>query len=348
MQRLSQKSNIDRFHRAFKLLGIDTDQLYATLEVNSDAMVKKPADISMALYFSLLNEAAKQSQRPFLGMEMALEPTLSEVLSEVGVLKYLIRNSKDLGMALLAISQFVTLISPGSYVGQSVRGNDTFLSYGFKNVPSAQCKQDVEATLVQFILMIKEILNDLNWLPKAIEFTHSMDAGVSISACPLATALHYDQAESGILFPSALLLESIPGADAELYAILEQQAKVREAETGHEAATILDRVSAVILANLEYGEISAEFIAKELGLSRRSLYRRLKENGTTFVTLHSQIVASLAREQLANSSVSVTELALALGYSDVTTFIRAFKRIVGVTPLNYRKQYFSASAPKVS
>ncbi|OUR91031.1 hypothetical protein A9Q81_18100, partial [Gammaproteobacteria bacterium 42_54_T18] len=69
------------------------------------------------------------------------------------------------------------------------------------------------------------------------------------------------------------------------------------------------------------------------------LNRRLKESGTTFNTLRENLVFHIAKESLCNSSVSITELAQMLGYSDSSAFNRAFKRMAKQRPLNYRKQH---------
>jgi len=73
-------------------------------------------------------------------------------------------------------------------------------------------------------------------------------------------------------------------------------------------------------------------VARELGLSERTLRRRLADEGTTFRRLLDEVRESLAVELLATGRLSVEEVALRLGYAEGSPFIVAFRRWTGVTP----------------
>ena len=68
-------------------------------------------------------------------------------------------------------------------------------------------------------------------------------------------------------------------------------------------------------------------------MSRRTLYRRLRDHDTTLNALRERVVLTVAREALAGTSITITRLAQNLGYSDLSAFDRAFKRLAGHTPL---------------
>ena len=73
-------------------------------------------------------------------------------------------------------------------------------------------------------------------------------------------------------------------------------------------------------------------VAGELGMSRRSLHRRLHEKGTSFRIIRSDIMIRAAKESLVSGSQSVTRLAQDLGCSDASAFNRFFLKRAGVTP----------------
>jgi len=79
-----------------------------------------------------------------------------------------------------------------------------------------------------------------------------------------------------------------------------------------------------------------ESIAAPLGLSRRSLQRRLQDEGFSFRALHEQIRAELACRWLEQSTMALGEVAYLLGFSEPSAFHRAFKRWTGQTPAAYR------------
>lgn len=84
------------------------------------------------------------------------------------------------------------------------------------------------------------------------------------------------------------------------------------------------------------GAPTAEQVARALGLSRRSLQRRLAEQGPTFAELLESTRRTLARGYLGDPALSLAEIAFLLGYREQSSFFRAFKRWYGQTPAGYR------------
>jgi AraC-like DNA-binding protein len=80
-----------------------------------------------------------------------------------------------------------------------------------------------------------------------------------------------------------------------------------------------------------------EEAARYLGISVRSLRRRLTEEGVSYRDLVASVLQRAAQELLQNGHVSVDETARATGYSETTAFHRAFKRWTGVTPKEFRR-----------
>jgi AraC-like DNA-binding protein len=80
-------------------------------------------------------------------------------------------------------------------------------------------------------------------------------------------------------------------------------------------------------------------LANELHLTPRTLRRRLLEEGTTFRSLREEVRMTLAEKLLlAESHLSLQQIAEQLGYSDASSFVSAFKRYCGRTPGNLRVQ----------
>jgi AraC-like DNA-binding protein len=98
---------------------------------------------------------------------------------------------------------------------------------------------------------------------------------------------------------------------------------------------IVGRVRASIVERLPDGEPPQEAIARALGMSARTLQRRLAGAGTSYQTLLDTVRAELARAYLAEGW-AVTEAAFALGFSDTSSFSRAFRRWTGTRPSRRR------------
>ncbi|PZQ62301.1 MAG: AraC family transcriptional regulator [Phenylobacterium zucineum] len=92
------------------------------------------------------------------------------------------------------------------------------------------------------------------------------------------------------------------------------------------------RVEAVLRPVLEAGGTSMDAVASRLGLSRQTLYRKLKSEGVTFEQVLDGLRHRLALHLLSDGRASVNETAYRLGFSDPAAFSRAFKRWTGVSP----------------
>mgnify|MGYP000921531201 FL=1 len=91
----------------------------------------------------------------------------------------------------------------------------------------------------------------------------------------------------------------------------------------------------MLLGKIREQPVAAE-IARELGLSRRSLYRRLLQENATFQGLLDDVRASVAIQFLSSTRLPVEEIAHRVGFSDLSNFRKAFRRWTGATPRSYR------------
>ncbi|QXT40649.1 helix-turn-helix domain-containing protein [Gymnodinialimonas ceratoperidinii] len=101
------------------------------------------------------------------------------------------------------------------------------------------------------------------------------------------------------------------------------------------ATTTRGLVEAQILPRLHEGSISMDRVARDVGMSRQTLYRRLKDEGLTFGEVHDDLRKRMALDYLSAQKVSVNETAYLLGFSEASSFVRAFKRWTGHSPTAY-------------
>jgi AraC-like DNA-binding protein len=79
-------------------------------------------------------------------------------------------------------------------------------------------------------------------------------------------------------------------------------------------------------------------VARRLGMSQRTLTRRLSLEGLTFVEVRDNLRADLARRYVRDADLSISKIAWLLGYQEVSAFTHAFKRWTGTTPRQMRAQ----------
>lgn len=102
------------------------------------------------------------------------------------------------------------------------------------------------------------------------------------------------------------------------------------------ARTVRGRVEALLLPILHTGEVGVEQVAAGLGMSRQTLFRRLKAEGATFEAILDDLRRRLAIDYLSARKVSVNETAYLVGFSEAASFSRAFKRWTGRSPREVR------------
>jgi len=105
-----------------------------------------------------------------------------------------------------------------------------------------------------------------------------------------------------------------------------------------EHASLGGRVKWVLKRGLASGRRELADVATDLGMSERTLQRRITEEGTTFRELLVAARQELGRQLLADSEATIDEIAYLLGYQDTSSFHRAFREWEGVTPARWRQQ----------
>lgn len=99
---------------------------------------------------------------------------------------------------------------------------------------------------------------------------------------------------------------------------------------------IIRQVEAKIVELLPTGDCSREIIASRLNMSSRSLLNKLEDKGTSYKEILEQLRSSLAQQYIEQHNKSISEITYLLGFSDTSSFSRAFRRWTGKSPSDYR------------
>ncbi|MPV54999.1 AraC family transcriptional regulator [Burkholderia sp. HI2761] len=116
-----------------------------------------------------------------------------------------------------------------------------------------------------------------------------------------------------------------------MWSYFEPALRTRLAELDR-AASMVERLRGVLLEALPAGELSMDAVCRKLGVSTRTLQRKLKAEGTGFQETLDALRESLAKHYLTNSSMSGAEISFLLGFEDPNSFARAFQVWTGKTP----------------
>lgn len=141
----------------------------------------------------------------------------------------------------------------------------------------------------------------------------------------------------GLIFDAQLLDTPMRTAEATVHGVLRARADRLLAEVAATGDSWLGRARADILAMLPSGRLNAADTARRLGISRRTLARRLEQADTSFSAQVQDLRKHTAEHYLRETDHNVEEIAFLLGFSESPPFVRAFKRWKGVSPLEFRR-----------
>jgi len=251
-------------------------------------------------------------------------------LSDLGPIGELMRNSRTVGIALEELVLFQHLNSQGA-VAFMLRSNSSVdLGYTFYVPLATSTGQFYDAVLAAAINFMRELVDE-EWAPSMVYFPHSAPADLEPYRQYFQAELRFDAATCALRFSSKYLTRPIVGAQPDLYERASQ--RLRAASRG----SFVDMVSRTLRTLLLHGIASGDIVAETLAMHRRTLSRRLKEEGVTFQQVLDRVRFSIAKELLESSTVPPKQIAAFLNFTDTASFFRAFKRWTGTTPGAWRE-----------
>lgn len=148
--------------------------------------------------------------------------------------------------------------------------------------------------------------------------------------------LHFGAEFDGFSVPRSYLERPLPTGNPKLHSVLLRHAE-QLLDDLPRAQSFAEQVRDLLIKALPEGSGGAEQIAGAMHMSRRTLTRRLEQEGTTFKDLLDELRRSLATHYLKHSELGISEIAFLLGFGHGAAFNRAFRRWFEQTPLEYRR-----------
>ena len=189
------------------------------------------------------------------------------------------------------------------------------------------------------VVQMLRVAADKRVTPTAVSFCHDRPASITEAHSFFGCPVRYDERANGIEIDARTLETRAKLADAGLSAFL--VAQLEQLRSGEEERSLVSQVHATITDLLPDGAPTKAVIARRLGMSERTLHRRLAEHEETFASITSRARRDAAEALLGDDRHTLAEVAFLTGFSDQSSFQRAFKGWTGETPRAFRS---SASA----
>ncbi len=172
---------------------------------------------------------------------------------------------------------------------------------------------------------------------KRVYFAHAAPANVAPLTDYFGVKPEFSAGVNGIEIADPVLAWPVVSADPALKRYLEEQGRA-VLETRPVSTDLIGLIRQELVRRLGKTEAKVETVADALGLSPRTLQRRLEGEDTSFQEVLDGVREQLAMSYLVNESLTVSEIAYLLGYSELRAFDRAFRRWTGKTPVAWRTE----------
>ena len=196
-----------------------------------------------------------------------------------------------------------------------------------------------EAGFARAVTGARAMLQSIGWdrpFPRALHFTHAEPGYRAEYDRIFGVPLVFGSDRNAMLVDEAFLAIRLPPSNGYVFRVLSERADAL-LQSLERSRTIRGRVEAALMPILHTGEAGMDRIAAGLGLSRQTLYRRLKTEGASFEQVLDALRYRLALDYLGGRKVSVNQTAYLVGFSDPAAFSRAFKRWTGAAPGSFTR-----------
>lgn len=148
--------------------------------------------------------------------------------------------------------------------------------------------------------------------------------------------VRFAQPVTAVVYEAPVMEEPVVGADDHLLPIVSSHAEFLLSKVSSQDS-LQRSLEDAVARSFSAGGLAIDEVARTLGMSRRTLQRRLNDRGTTFHGLADKVRERLALQHVRANSLTLTEIAFLLGYSESSAFGRAFRRWTGQSPREFRR-----------
>jgi AraC-like DNA-binding protein len=323
---------VTQYLRAAEALGVDYEPLLTQVGIDRKVLTDINKHISSQAMENLLALLIEASGDPCFGLRSAqfVEP------ASYSVLGYISMNCSSLRMIQAKIPMYEKIVGDMGVTSVEVSNGMVLQRWSchFKNALVRQ--HEVENVLASWCLFAQRFLNFKGW--HSVWFEHSGPSDpmlvkeyTDVFDCEVL----FNQPASGFRFLESALDELFPQANERLLQMLLDHATTILANLD-QSQVVAQKVKNLLRLVLKQRTPSSGIIAEMLGMSSRTLQRKLGEEGTSYKDLLNELRVELALYYLQNTDLSLESIAYQLGYAEARSFYRGFKQWTGRTAGSYR------------
>ena len=319
---------LDLFDR-LRRVGLDVDAILRRAKLpRSRFNVPKPAGTT-AEFFALWRAVEQESADPNLGLRIGVEV----LPDEQNVVSLAAMHSATLGEGLQKLARYKRLVCP-ERISIDVEDGEARLRFEWLLADGAPPTMLTDIIFAG-VTNLAQRGTDTPLRPRRLEFV-TRRANEAMLRRHFGCELRFDAPHNVLVFDEAALALPMVHRNAQLHAVLLPGLERAVVEQDERARTLADDVRLALSGKMCGDRPAVAKVAKCLGMSARTMQRRLGELGTTYQDVLDDVRRRSARQLLANADLGVGEIAFLLGFEEVNSFKRAFQGWEGTTPAKWR------------
>ena len=310
-------------------MGLARDVLLREAKIDEQQLRDPDGRLPLDVVARLWHAAASRVADPAFGLRVGAETSVREW----GLVGYAVAYSSTLGSALNRFAHYSRVMSDALVVRIDTERDAAWVRLDVQPALRA-FRPAVDARLAALLAACREMVG-APVTPLLVQLSYKQPADVKEYERFFGAPLEFGALASSFLLRSEDLARRLAMADKTLVGYLETLADQKLASLGPER-TLRERVRRALWAELSERTPTLEAVARTMGMSARTLQRQLRQEGTTFAKLLTDLRREMAPALLRDGRHGVSEVAFLLGYEDPSAFRRAFHRWFARSPRAFR------------
>ena len=315
--------------------GIAVDPLFEKAGLKPEILDSDEGRIDGEQLQAFIHLLAEHTGNPVLGLETGdyVQP------GSYSVLGYITMSCATLGEAVTRIAPYEKLVGDMGTTRLKMKGDSATLIWTCNFTDSVVWPQVVDNVFASWINYARWLADSTDATPLEVRLRRPSPGPEHEKAYALRwqCPVQFDAEEDSVTFAQSLLATRLRQPDPLLRKTLEAHALSQLALLDTDT-DLTSKVKQSIQKQLADGITRQDMVAEDLGMTSRTLQRKLSQEGVSYQKLLDEVRQQMAEDYLRNTDMSIPDIALRLGYSETTSFHRKFKAATGKTPGDFRRQ----------
>lgn len=323
---------VTRFlYKIYGVCGLDADEIFRLAGIDLSLIEDSNYRVPHCKLLKMWEIAGELSGDSDFGLHLS-QKSPAPPFNAAG---YMAMTSKNLRQMLDALHKYINIFTDKGEFSLKEHNGEAIISIDLTGGLEAN-RQHSDFWQAFFY---KNISNNIGWeLPlSSVGFRHEKPDDISQYERIFKCSIKFSQKINYFVFPSVYLDYEIISADTNMNRYHEQQA-IQQLNALTEIG-IVNKVKKIIFEVLPAKDVELQYVAQKLNLTARTVQRNLASEGTTFKKILDEARRDHTISEIKDTAYSVSEIAYRLGYRDLSSFYRAFKRWTGFTPVEYRDKF---------